>query len=254
MERTHHPAAIDAVDAVIAGDQRNAVALARPPGHHAEPDRAMGFCVLSNVAIAAARAAERGVERILVVDWDVHHGNGTERAFEERRDVLFLSSHHGYGFYPGSGDLDDSGKGAGRGFTVNAPLAGGGGDSLYFELYCRLLVPIADAFAPQLILVSAGFDAHVRDPLGGMRMTEAGFAALTALVQELADRHTGGRVAVVLEGGYDLEGLAGGVRACLEVLGGKPAPPIPPPNAQELREVDAICDFHCSFWPTVANS
>ena len=245
-------AAIEVADAVLAKSRSHAFALVRPPGHHAEADRAMGFCLLSNVAIAAARAASLGVERILIVDWDVHHGNGTQHLLEEREDVLFWSCHRGYGFYPGTGSLEEVGTGDGVAFTVNAPLPAGSGDALYVDLFRRLLVPVADAYRPQLILISAGFDAHERDPLGGMRVTDNGFAALCQILHELADRHTDGRLALVLEGGYDLEGLVGGVRACIDVLNGKRPPPIPAPQPAEHKVVDAICAHHRRYWPKIA--
>jgi acetoin utilization deacetylase AcuC-like enzyme len=213
-------AAIGAVDAVMTGRHRRSFALVRPPGHHAERDRAMGFCLLNNVAIAAAHALRTyPLERVLVVDWDVHHGNGTQHIFHERSDVLFFSTHRGGGFYPGTGAAEDRGVGAGLGFTVNAPLSRGDGDAELLQAMRDLLVPAAERFRPQLILVSAGYDASISDPLGGLRVTEAGFAEATRVVVALADRFAEGRVALVLEGGYDLHGLGRCVASTVRALG-----------------------------------
>ena len=213
-------AAIGAVDAVVTGGHLRSFALVRPPGHHAERDRAMGFCLLNNVAIAVEHARRVcGLERVLVVDWDVHHGNGTQHIFEERPDVLFYSSHRAGGFYPGTGGAEERGIGAGVGFTVNAPLAKGDGDAELLQAMRDHLVPAVERFRPELILVSAGYDAGVSDPLGGLCVTEAGFAEATGLVVALAERFAEGRVALVLEGGYDLHGLARCVASTVRVLG-----------------------------------
>ncbi|MHC4947477.1 MAG: histone deacetylase family protein [Planctomycetota bacterium] len=237
-------AAIDAVEAVLADPARPALALVRPPGHHAESDRAMGFCLFNNVAVAAAAALDRGAcRRVLVVDWDIHHGNGTQEIFQARDDVLYFSSHR-WPFYPGTGRREETGAGAGAGCTVNAPLPAGVGDTLLVDLYRRLLVPVADAYRPDLVIVSAGYDAHARDPIGDMTVTGRGFAALTALVRDIADRHAGGRLALVLEGGYDLDGLADGLRATVEVLAGATAPDVGPPSPAERALVDELCVFH----------
>jgi acetoin utilization deacetylase AcuC-like enzyme len=205
-------AAVTAVDRVIDGPPGSrALAMVRPPGHHAERDRAMGFCFFNNVAVAAAHARARGIGRVAIVDYDVHHGNGTQAAFYADPSVLFISSHQ-FPYYPGTGAAGDVGRDAGTGFTVNLPLEAGATDADYDLVYRTVALPILDRFRPNLLLVSAGFDAFLDDPLGGMRVTAAQFERLTSLIVEAADRLCDGRVAAVTEGGYDLPGL----RACLE--------------------------------------
>jgi acetoin utilization deacetylase AcuC-like enzyme len=185
------------------------IALVRPPGHHAERDRAMGFCLFNNAAVAAAAMIGRGLSRIAIVDIDVHHGNGTQNAFYDDPRVLYVSTHQ-HPFYPGTGAADEAGAGDGLGFTVNIPMEAGSGDSDFQVVYDQIVLPVLDAFAPELLLVSAGFDAHERDPLASMRMTTRGYAAVTASVAHLARRH--GALAFVTEGGYHLASVS----ACLE--------------------------------------
>ena len=213
-------AAVEAVAATMTGRARNAFALVRPPGHHAVPDRAMGFCLLNNAAIAAEAARRAGAARVVIVDWDVHHGNGTQDIFEAREDVLYMSVHQ-YPFYPGTGGSEEVGVGAGRGATVNVPLPGGQGDADYGVVFHDLFLPAARAFRPDVVIVSAGFDAHARDPLAGMRVSERGFAAMASVLAQLADEACGGRLALMLEGGYDLPALTASVRAALEVMTGR---------------------------------
>jgi acetoin utilization deacetylase AcuC-like enzyme len=212
-------AAVNAVEAVTDGGFKRAFALVRPPGHHAERDVAKGFCLFNNIAIAAAHALKNlNYQRVLLVDFDVHHCNGTQQAFWNRDDVLTFSSHR-YPFYPGTGALDEVGSDAGKGLTVNMPLPPGQDDSVHYTLMEGLLWPIAEQFKPDLVLVSAGYDSHREDLLGGMRVTDEGFAAFTSLLCDIATRYAGGKVAMILEGGYDLAALARGVhnrRPCPE--------------------------------------
>jgi len=208
-----------AVEAVATRQAKNAFVWARPPGHHAEEAQAMGFCLLNNVAVAAAGARARGFSRILLLDWDVHHGNGTQHTFEARADVLFMSAHQ-YPFYPGTGAATELGWGPGLGFTVNCGLPPGQTDADYGAVFRDLFLPVADAYRPDFILVSAGFDSHARDPLGEMAVSERGFAAMCTELRRLAEKHCEGRLVLVLEGGYDLAGLEASCRACLEVLAG----------------------------------
>ena len=241
-------AAVDAVERVVRGDDRHAFALVRPPGHHAESHTGMGFCVFNNIAVAAAHArAELGCERVLIVDWDVHHGNGTQHSFYQRDNVLFFSLHQ-YPFYPGTGALDEQGRGEGVGYTVNVPFDGGQGDGDYTTAMADLLVPIAERFEPDLVLVSAGFDAHRDDPLGGMRATEEGYASMTATVRDVAERHADGRLVMLLEGGYDLMALARSARACVSVLCGESAPDLSAPGSAGGRAISAVRRQHGARW------
>ena len=203
-------AGVIAVEQSLAG-HGPAIAFVRPPGHHAEQDRAMGFCLFNNVAVAAASARAAGLERVAVLDYDVHHGNGTQWMFYDDPAVLYVSLHQ-YPFYPGTGAVTDVGRGAGLGFTVNVPLEAGAGDADYDRAMRELVVPVVTAFDPELMLLSAGYDAHARDPLGGMGVSNEGFGAMTAHVQRLAASCCDGRLAAVTEGGYDLTAL----EACLE--------------------------------------
>jgi acetoin utilization deacetylase AcuC-like enzyme len=211
-------AGVQAVRKVIAGELSAAFCAVRPPGHHAERARPMGFCIFNNIAIAAADLIEEhGLERIAIVDWDVHHGNGTERIFIEDEKVLYISLHQ-YPHYPGTGHPDMVGTGGGTGFTLNIPMRAGAGDEAYIAAFNEKVVPAIDDYEPQFILISAGFDAHGDDPLSGALLTTGAYGRMTELVRSAADRHCGGRVVSFLEGGYDLAALAESVTAHLSSL------------------------------------
>jgi len=210
----------EAVDRVASGDLDNAFALVRPPGHHAEANAGRGFCLFNNVAIGARHAQKAlHLERILIVDWDLHHGNGTQHAFETDPSVLYFSTHQ-YPYYPGTGAYGEVGREEGEGFTVNVPLSTGYGDGEYAAIYEKILKAAAPVFRPDLILVSAGFDIFRGDPLGGMKVSPRGFAGLTRLIMRIADLCCGGKVVLTLEGGYNLSGLRDGVKAVLKELAG----------------------------------
>jgi acetoin utilization deacetylase AcuC-like enzyme len=232
-------AVVDAVGRVLAGEADRAFCAVRPPGHHAEADRAMGFCLFNNVAVGAAYALAHGVSRVLIVDFDVHHGNGTQAIFYEDPRVLYVSS-HAYPFYPGTGGLDEMGEGAGTGFTVNLPLPGGTGDRQYARLYRDVVAPIANSFAPELVLVSVGFDPHALDPLAGMALTERGFAELTDVCLGVAEWSSQGRAVFVLEGGYDLGAIAASSAAVVGRLMGEPHERVPPAEGGGFEEELAL--------------
>lgn len=219
--------ALKAVDAVMERQVENAFALVRPPGHHAVRSRAMGFCLFNNVAIAAKYAQKRfKTEKVLIVDFDVHHGNGTQEAFYDDRSVLYLSTHQ-YPFYPGSGNTSEQGEGAGKGYNVNVPLPAGCGDEEYLKVFNEVLVPIADRFRPQLILASAGYDAHWADGLAMMQMTVGGYTRMAEILNKLAQQLCEGRLVCMLEGGYNTKALAASVKATLEVMLGVAPEPDP---------------------------
>ena len=199
---------LSAVDAVFSGLVCNAFCAVRPPGHHANAARGMGFCLFNTIAVAARYAQQRhSAERVLIVDWDVHHGNGTQDIFYEDGSVLFFSTHQSP-WYPGTGAASETGAGKGAGKTINAPLAAGSGSTKIFEAFRELLLPAAEVFHPDLILISAGFDSRVGDPLGQFLLTDDDFRVLTEMLGELASKHASNRLISILEGGYNLEGLA----------------------------------------------
>lgn len=220
-------AAMAAVDSVIQGDTPRALALVRPPGHHATPSRSMGFCLFNNVAIAAIHALRRhGLRRIMIIDWDVHHGNGTQAAFYTDPRVLFLSLHQ-FPLYPGTGRVDEVGDGEATGTTVNVPLPPGAGDRAYVLAFEKVVAPAAQRFRPELVLVSAGFDAHWTDPLASMSVTVPGFWQMARMALQVAEEHSHGRMALVLEGGYSLKAIGPCLAATVAALQGKPAPADP---------------------------
>ncbi len=225
--------ALAAVRSVIRGEAVRPFVAMRPPGHHAEADRAMGFCLLNSVAVAAADAIAAGLERVAIVDWDVHHGNGTEHIFAARRDVLYVSLHQAP-HYPGTGRSTDVGEGAGAGFTVNVPLPSGSGDAEYRHAFDEVVIPVLEQYRPQLLIVSAGFDVDERDPLAGMLLNSRSVSWITARLLDTARRTADGRIVHVLEGGYDEAGLADGVDAVLSVLAGRPAGAPEDSDAAEL--------------------
>lgn len=226
---------IAAVDAVLTGTADNAMAIVRPPGHHATPERSMGFCLLNNIAIAARHALERhDINRVLIIDYDVHHGNGTQDIFYDDASVMFVSLHQSP-YYPGTGYLEEIGAGAGRGFTLNFPIAAGHGDGSYQELFERAVEPAARRFDPELILISAGFDAHWVDPLASMRLSLRGYDWLARRCIDLAAQLCGGKIVFVMEGGYDLPALAHGWRNIASALLGKDALSDPYGDAPSAR-------------------
>jgi acetoin utilization deacetylase AcuC-like enzyme len=209
-----------AVEAVSRGEYRTAFCMVRPPGHHALPGRAMGFCVFNNIAVGAAHAVERcGHERVAIIDFDVHHGNGTQAAFYEDDRVLFASLHQ-HPFYPGTGTARETGSGRGEGKTLNVPLPGGTAEDTYMRAFRESVVPAVEKHAPTLVMISAGFDAHRLDPIGGMRLESETYATLTGIITELAQTSASGRVVSVLEGGYNLDALAESITAHLGALAG----------------------------------
>lgn len=246
---------MEAVKSTFEGAVQRAFALVRPPGHHAERNRGMGFCLFNNVAIAAEYALKRlGAKRVAIVDWDLHHGNATQHSFYSRSDVLYMSTHQ-YPYYPGSGAEYEVGEGEGEGFTVNVPLSSGSGDAEYIAIFEEIFKPIILEYKPDIILLSAGFDIYERDPLGGMKVTARGFGQLTRVLLEASEDVCGGKLVATLEGGYDLTGLAQGVKSVLEMMVKEPSE-----REREVFEaskslellIEGIKKVHKNYWKSLA--
>jgi acetoin utilization deacetylase AcuC-like enzyme len=242
-------AVVDGVERVTSGAHRAAVALGRPPGHHAERDRAMGFCLFNNIAVAAAHARAQGLGKVAIIDYDVHHGNGTQHIFEADPHVLYISTHQ-YPYYPGTGAVDEVGRGAGLGFTVNVPLEAGAVDEDYQTVFTKVVLPVLRQFEPDLLLVSAGFDAHERDPLGGMRLTTPCFAAMTLELRAVAEECCRGRIVATVEGGYDLQAFAASLDGVIDALNGPvSAAAWPSSGIASARGRDAVAAARRSLAP-----
>ena len=256
-KRTHEAALLaagavaEAVTRVLDGRLERAFCAVRPPGHHATAERAMGFCYFNNVAVGVASALAHGLERVAVIDFDVHHGNGTQEIFWRSRQALFVSSHQ-FPFYPGSGGLDEQGGKDGLGFTVNLPLPAGCGDGEYGTVYRELVLPLGRAFDPQLVMVSAGFDAARGDPLAGMDLTAGGFAELMDVCVDIASGSAAGRLVTVLEGGYGAEALAAGVAAVVGRMLEHPRPSFATSPAPAFQDgLDLYRRVHAAHWPAL---
>jgi acetoin utilization deacetylase AcuC-like enzyme len=252
FEAARHAAggAVRLVEMLLDGQASSGFSVHRPPGHHALPDRAMGFCLFNSVAVAAAFALEqRGLERVMILDWDVHHGNGTNDIFHSNDRVLFVSIHQ-WPWYPGTGPESDLGSGPGKGFTVNLPVPAGSGDAEFRSLVDHVTVPLAREFSPQLLLISAGYDAHWADPLGGCEVTEGGFAGMTRSVRGVCGE-LGVPFGCVLEGGYDVDALAASVVATMGAMGEEEAPP-----GAEPEQLGVVADRARrrlrAWWPGLA--
>jgi len=244
---------LKAADFIMDGKIQNGFALVRPPGHHAEASRAMGFCLFNNIALGAAYLQKKhGLKRILIVDWDLHHGNGTQHSFADSPEVLYFSTHQ-FPHYPGTGHWSEVGNGKGEGFTINIPLHAGKTDSDYLYIFNKILHPIAAEYKPEFILVSAGFDIYAGDPLGGMQITKQGFTALTSELMEIADENAHNRILFSLEGGYNLQGLQDGVEHVLYQLSGESSlPPIEPrASSSTERELAPVFEIQKKYWSTL---
>jgi acetoin utilization deacetylase AcuC-like enzyme len=241
---------LSSIESILKGEVDIAFPLVRPPGHHAESNRAMGFCLFNNVAIGAAYLVKvKGFQRVLVVDWDLHHGNGTQNMFYNSSEVLYFSTHQ-YPYYPGTGGINEVGKENGAGYTVNVPLHAGMGDKEYIKIFTEILEPVIDQYKPEFILVSAGFDTYFEDPLGDMKVTPHGFAQMTRFLKEEAEKHCGGKIVFILEGGYNLDGLWLSTKEIIEELLEKRSTQYgdlkEKTNADEI--IENVKKVHSQFW------
>ena len=246
---------LNAVDSIMGRKIQNGFALVRPPGHHAESTRAMGFCLFNNIAIGAAYLIKKhGLKRILVVDWDLHHGNGTQNSFYDSAEVLYFSTHQ-YPHYPGTGHWNEVGEGKGEGFTINVPLRAGKTDGDYLHIFQKILRPIVYEYKPEFILVSAGFDIYEGDPLGGMLITKEGFGALAAEILDLAAEFSQKRLLCALEGGYDLQGLQDGVEHVLYQLAGEASKPAIEPTLSSAteQELAPVMEMQKKYWSSIGS-
>ena len=240
---------ISTLDMILNGEIDTAFTLPRPPGHHAEKDRAMGFCLFNHIAVGAESLLENGMKKILIVDWDVHHGNGTQHIFYDNPNVLFFSIHQ-FPFYPGTGSLNEKGINDGEGYTINVPCPPMLNDNDYLNIFYKLLKPIIEQFKPEFILVSAGFDAYFVDPLGGMQITENGFTNLTKFILNEAEEHCGGRISFILEGGYNIQGLSLIMKPVLEEIIEIKRTEIQEPNDAPGSEIaiESVIDTYSNYW------
>ena len=247
---------LNAVDMIFQGQMDNGFSLIRPPGHHAEASRAMGFCLFNNVAVAAEYAMHHhGCQKVAIVDWDIHHGNGTQNTFYSSDRVLYASTHQ-YPFYPGSGDFSEVGWGEGEGTTLNVPLGPGYGDGDFFQIFKKIIKPVLIEFNPDLLLISAGFDTYVQDPIGGMRVTPEGFGGMLHLLMEAAEASCAGKVLAVLEGGYNVDGQTASVKNCLQIMGLPPnqchAFSFSPEQPEPLSAIiDRVRDIQKPYWKSL---
>ena len=251
-------AVLDGIDMILSGQADNGFALVRPPGHHAENDHAMGFCLFNNAAIGAHYLIEKHkLKRVLLIDWDIHHGNGTQHSFYTNPQVLYFSTHQ-YPYYPGTGAFDEIGENAGLGFTVNVPLPGGQGDSDYVSIFNQILVPLAIEYKPDFVLVSAGYDIYQHDPLGTMDVTPQGFYSMTRIIRQLSENICGGRLLFTLEGGYHVQGIAESVKQTLLALSDREPAHVDPavglidncrPLPVSLSIIEKVKRAHSANWP-----
>lgn len=240
---------ISSLEKIANGELNTAFTLPRPPGHHAERDRAMGFCLFNHVAVGASYLLSKGFKRILIVDWDVHHGNGTQYIFYHNPNVLFFSIHQ-FPFYPGTGSFNEKGTGEGEGFTVNIPSPPMLGDNDYLKIFHSILKPVIEQYKPDFILVSSGFDAYFVDPLGGMKITEQGFAKLTRFILNETEKHCEGKVGFLLEGGYNIQGLSTIMKVVIEEILDINTSDISEPNDDPVSEmvIEGVKETYSQYW------